>query len=61
MHVIGPEVIIHDLYDFRQHVGIQCRQKIITIQKSDLMTDRMNDLIKIVETRKERILKELCK
>ena len=25
------------------------------------MTDRMNDLVNIVETRKERVLKELCK
>ena len=25
------------------------------------MTDRMNELVRIIETRKERVLKELCK
>ena len=61
VNIVGAQVINHYLCAIRQQVDIQCWQNKITIQKMDLMRNRMKGLVTLVGKSKERVLKELCK
>ena len=59
--MVGSQAIQQYLGSIRMIFDIQSRQGLITIQKNELMTDRLKDLIKLVGKRKERVMKQLCK